>query len=310
MSNLHFGVFLLLLTGGFFYFKISPIKLVEEIIDVLTEKGHNSFKDQAKAIRYKKKKNPYWDLLASARKTLTINEKGSQFPKYCTLSCIGVLAGISFGILVNNPFMVPVLAVGLGTAPFAIIRLLSYGYQKNLNTELETTLSIITTAYSNQNDFVAAVSDNLTYIKNPMLKVFKEFIFEVDNVNPNVASAIENMQKKIENNTWKEWCEIAILCQENKTLRSAMNPIMTKFSDVKIVTEELSLALYEPLKQLITIALLLLAIPVLMYIVNKEWGILLFTSIPGKFVMALDVLVVFITLYAGILHSKPAEYKR
>ena len=68
--------------------------------------------------------------------------------------------------------------------------------------------------------------------------------------------------------------------------------------------------LYEPVKEFITMAILLVGNIPLMYFLNRNWyNTLMHTGI-GKLVLAICASVLFISMVAVIKLSKPVEYKR
>lgn len=299
---------LVFVAGCFIYFQISPMIMLDEIMGILSGR-RLTYKDQVKDRKRKKKRSTFVDIIASSKKTLIISDKGNQFPVYCIISFAGAIAGILLGSLLGNPYVMPVFAIGFAYTPFLIVRLLSYSYQRKLNAELETALSIITTAYQNNENFVAVVTENLHYIKHPIRKVFDEFVFQVE-INPSVATVVQAMSLKIVNDTWHEWCDTVTLCQSNKTLRSTLNPIINKFSDIRIVTEDLSYELYDPLKELVIMSSFLLLTPAFIFFASKEWYDLFMHTPVGQIIFAIDMAALFLCLHAGIIHSRPVEYRR
>lgn len=298
---------IIFISGCFIYFRINPITMVSEVIGLLTGR-RLTLKAQIQESKQKRRKNRLLDVIASSQQTLTISNKANQFPIYCTISGGGFVGGIILGALMNNPFAIPVLALGLAYLPFLIIRFLSYSYQRQLNGELETALSVITSAYQHNEDLIGVIADNVDYVKDPIREVFREFVFDVEDVNQGISNSIQIMKRKIQNTTWDQWCDTLILCQENKTMRSALTPIINRFSDVRIVSEDLAFALYDPLKELIIMSLFLIATPIFIYFASAEWFELLTTTTVGQIMIALNILVVFICLHAGIIHSKPVSY--
>lgn len=309
MEKLQILALVLFAVGVFTYFEMSPLKVMEEAITALSKK-RVTMKKIVKRDKKDEKMRDLVSMIVSAKNTLTITGKGDQFPIYCLIAAAGFVFGLFLGGLLNNQFATPVLAVGFAIAPFTIIRVLSYSYKKELNRELETTLSIITTSYLRQESFYKAVKENIEYLQGNMKDIFASFIYDVEELNRNIIDAIEDMSKKIENDTWHEWCDNVALCQGNRDLRSILPPIINKFSDVRSVTEDLSYALYGPVKELAVMCLILLGTIPGMYALNKSWYAALMDSTPGKIVLALDFMVIFIALNAGVRHSKPVEYKR
>jgi len=68
--------------------------------------------------------------------------------------------------------------------------------------------------------------------------------------------------------------------------------------------------MYEPLKEFITIALLLVGNIPLIYFLNKDWYSVLVNTDFGKGILTVCVLVLFISLAAVIRLTKPVEYRR
>ena len=77
-----------------------------------------------------------------------------------------------------------------------------------------------------------------------------------------------------------------IACQEDKTLKSTLQPIISKLSDMRNVTAELDYLMYEPLKEFITMALLLVANIPRIYFLNRNWHHVLVETAMGKGILA------------------------
>lgn len=85
---------------------------------------------------------------------------------------------------------------------------------------------------------------------------------------------------------------------------------MLKLSDIRAVGAELDYVFYEPVKEFITMAILLIGNIPLLYFLNRNWyETLMFSSI-GKLFLALTTLVLFISLGAVIKITRPIEYGR
>ena len=54
------------------------------------------------------------------------------------------------------------------------------------------------------------------------------------------------MKPKLDNYVFREWVDAAIACQDDKSLKSTLTPIIGKLSDMRIVAAELDYLLYEP----------------------------------------------------------------
>ena len=89
--------------------------------------------------------------------------------------------------------VVPVLAVGKKFVPYWFIRLTANHYKKNIAAELETALSIITTAYLCNEDIQTAVEENIDYLNPPVRSVVVEFLTRIKLVDPDVVAALQDM---------------------------------------------------------------------------------------------------------------------
>ena len=65
-------------------------------------------------------------------------------------------------------------------------------YQQNL----ETALSIITTAYLRNEDILTAVEENMNYLNPPVLSVFREFVSRIKLINPDVIASLQRDERK------------------------------------------------------------------------------------------------------------------
>lgn len=101
-----------------------------------------------------------------------------------------------------------------------------------------------------------------------------------------------------------------VACQDDYNLKNTLPPIVSKLSDMRVVSSELDLLIYEPVKEYITMVILLLGSIPLLYFLNKDWyETLMFTSF-GKVLLAISGTVVFISVAAVSKHIRPIEYKR
>ena len=101
-----------------------------------------------------------------------------------------------------------------------------------------------------------------------------------------------------------------IACQDDYNLKTTLPPIVAKLSDMRVVSAELDLLLFEPVKEYITMVILLLGSIPLMYFLNKDWyQTLMFTEF-GKVLLAICAGVIFLSVAAVAKHTRPIEYKR
>ncbi len=153
--------------------------------------------------------------------------------------------------------------------PFWYVRLTQSHFKKDISAELETALSIVTTAYLRNEDIVTAVEENIGYLNPPVLSVFKAFTYRIKMIDPDIVSALGAMRGQIDNAVFHEWCDAMISCQYDRSLKSTLTPIVTKLSDMRVVNGELENLVFEPRKEFISMQVLMLSNIPLLYFLNK-----------------------------------------
>lgn len=186
----------------------------------------------------------------------------------------------------------------------------SVNYRKAVTAELETALSIITTAYLRSEDLQTAVEENINYLNPPVQGVFRSFLTRIKHIDPDVNAALAELKSAIDNEVWREWCEALSACQYDHSMKSTLNPIVAKLSDMRIINGELENLVFAPRKEFISMAaLVVLNIP-LLYFLNKDWYAALMTTVPGKAVLAVCAAAIFLSFARVVKLTQPIEYRR
>ena len=309
MGLLNVIAFLGLVAGSFILLSLDPFEFAETIIKPFKNRK-TTLKSKVNEVIKNKKSKGLKLLIQETKEILEATNKGSSFSSLCIWSFALFVLGVMIAISLNNLFLVPVLAGGFSLLPFWYVKFTAIFYKKQLNAELETALSVITTSYMRSESIITAVDENKTYINPPVADVFKSFLMQTKLINSNIKMALENLKSKIDNGVFREWVDAVISCQEDKNLKTTLTPIVSKLSDMRIVSAELDYLLYEPMKEFITMTILLVGNIPLMYFLNKSWyQTLMFTAI-GKAILAICALVIFASLSAVIKITKPVEYRQ
>lgn len=309
MTLLKLIAFLGFVAGSFILLNLSPFEILEVIASKFKSKK-KSMKSKVKEATNKKKPKGIKLLIQQTKEILKITGKAEQFSTLCVTSFFLFVLGVIIAVSMNNFFLIPVLGAGFSLIPFWYIKFTANFFKKQLNAELETTLSVITTSYMRSESIITAVDENITYINPPVSDVFKSFLTQTRLINSNIKMALENLKSKTDNDVFHEWVDAVIACQNDKNLKNTLAPIVSKLSDMRIVGAELDYSLYEPMKEFITMTILLIGNIPLMYFLNKSWyETLMFTSF-GKVILAVCITVIFVSLAAVIKQTKPVEYRR
>lgn len=309
MTMLILIAFILLIAGSFILFEIKPSDFAQALALPFQKKSHSIRKKVIELTNPKKIKG-IKKLVFESKEVLRATNKEEMFTVVSVISVSFFILGIFFSITMSNLFLLPVLSVGMAILPFAYVMFLSNKWKKELNAELETALSIITTSYLRSEDILSAFEENINYINPPVADVFKGFLAQTKLINSNIKLAFENLKTKIDHEVFHEWCDALIACQDDKNMKVTLVPIVSKLSDMRVVSAELDYMLYEPMKEFITMAILLIGNIPLMYFLNRNWYNALMNTGIGKLILAICASVLFISMVVVIKLSKSIEYKR
>lgn len=281
----------------------------EDVFSKITNRP-KSIKDQIDEATNKKKKNIIIATIEEVKDIMRItgreNKTSAIFVSCGVLACVGAVIATIF----DNAFLVPVLAAGMMCIPVWYVKLTASHFKKDIADELETALSIISTAYIRNEDIVTAVEENVSDLNSPIREIFEEFVVQLKLIDSDVQKAIMTLKGKIENEVFHEWCDALSACQYDRSLKSTLTPIVAKLSDIKVVNSELELMLAEPRKEFIIMAILVVANIPLMWFLNKDWYLALTTTVIGKIVIAIDLLSIFVSAGFVVKLTKPIEFRR
>lgn len=300
--------FLLLCVAIVFLLGLTPERVTDDMMQFLSPK--QSLRDKVLIAKGKKKSRKLTAEILHIKEALDATGKGSQFTIACAASLLMLIAGCIVSVLLDNFFLIPVLAVAFASVPYFYVKNMISAYDRHVQEEIETALSIITTSYVRSDDILAAVQENITYLKPPVRGIFQSFLGDAMMISSDLKTALRNLKEKINNSVFEEWCDTLIACQDDRTLKDTLLPIVNKLTDVRIVNNELKTMLSEVKKEYWMMVFLVLANIPLLYVLNVNWFAALMYTTPGKIVLAICGVVIFVTALLMMKYTKPIEYKR
>lgn len=221
------------------------------------------------------------------------------------------VVGVLVALTMKNGYLVPVLASGLALLPFYYVKFTAGRFRRQVSTELETALSMVTTSYlRGRNTILRAIEENQPYLNPPVAEVFRSFLLQTKLINSNLKEALEQMKQGVDNAVFHEWVDAVIACQDDHNLKSTLPPIVAKLSDMRVVSAELDLLLAQPIREYITMVVLLFGSIPLLYFLNAEWYNTLMHTEFGRVLLAICGTVVFLSVAGVAKHTRPIEYKR
>lgn len=224
-------------------------------------------------------------------------------------SFLAAAGGLIVAILVDNWFLAVPFVIAGYLAPRWYIKATVASHKRQLNEELETALSIITTSYLRSEDITKAVRENLHYINEPMRSHFATFLSETQYVNANVTAALNNLKSKVPNNIFAEWCNALIMCQTNRDMKDVLQGIVQKFSSVRVVQANLDTIISEPrFEAFCMMGLVVGSIPLMKWL-NEDWYQSLMFTEPGKITIAIVACLIVFAISRIMNLSRPIEYE-
>ena len=298
----------LIIISLFLLFNLNTEQITSDIVSIITP--NDTLSEKAKNLRGGKHKHKLYRKLMSMKSALEVMGKEKQFTVVVCLSLVLFASGIVVSFLIDNVFLMPALSIALGLIPFFYVSsTLSY-YEKHTKEELETTLSIISTSYIRSDDIVSAVRENIPNIKPPLKQVFQSFEGEATAVSSNIKRALLNLKDKVDDEIFREWCDTLIQCQDDRTLKDTLIPIVAKLTDVRVVNNELKTMLAAARNEYWVMVELVVGNIPLLYLLNKDWFHTLLYTTGGKAVCGICGIVILITAMLMMKFTKPIEYKR
>lgn len=135
-----------MIAGLFMVLHVSPRELSDNLFSCLTA-APGSIRADINETTKRKKAGYLRREITEAQAVLAASGRADRFPMVCFTSLLCFALGACIAIAAGNAFLVPVLAVGLMLTPFWYVKLTAGSFKKDVAAELETALSVITTAY-------------------------------------------------------------------------------------------------------------------------------------------------------------------
>lgn len=308
MTFVYLICFLLLAVGAVLLLKLTPERITGDLMRFVSPK--QTLRDKVLTRKGKKKSRKITVELRRIKDALEQTGKGNQFAVACAASLLLMIVGCVIAIMIDNPFLVPVFAIAFAMIPFIYAKRTVAYYDNHVKEELETALSIITTSYVRTDDIVSAVKENIQYLKPPVKDIFACFVAENMMISSDVKQSIRHLKEKVNNSIFAEWCETLIACQDDRTLKDTLMPIVTKLTDVRIVNNEIKGMLSSARVEYYMMAGMVVGNIPLLYFLNKDWfNALMFTTL-GKLVLAICGLVIIVTAVLMLRFTKQIEYRK
>jgi len=297
-----------IIIGCFLVFKINLTDFTGYIFNRLLD-GPKGIREEILEETQRKKKTAFRREIEEVQSVLKATDREDTFPFLCTLSIVCFALGAACAAMLENVFLIPVAAIGCMFIPFWYIKLTATHLKKDVSSELETALSIITTAYLRSEDILTSVEENLEYLNPPVKNIFQDFVSRIRLIDPDLEAGLNELRTRIADDAFVEWVDALKSCLYDRSLKTTLTPIVAKLSDMRIVNSELEYMVTEPRKEFITMVALVVGNIPLLYFLNKAWYETLMHTAAGQIMLSITGAIIFVSMAHVIKLTKPIEYK-
>ena len=308
MTVVYLLCFLLIAIGSVLILGLTPERVSDDLMRFASPE--TTLREKVLTAKGKKKSSKLTASLNRIKDALESSGKGSQFTIACAASLGLMIIGCVVAVAIDNLLLIPVFAIAFALIPFAFAKRTINYYDNHVSDELETALSIITTSYVRSDDIVTAVKENVQYLKPPVRDIFACFVAENSMISANIKQSIKHLREKVKNSIFKEWCDTLIACQDDRTLKDTLMPVVAKLTDVRLANNEIKGLLFAARTEYFMMAGMVMANIPLLYVLNKDWYNALMYTMLGKIVMAICAGAILVTALLMLRYTKPIEYKK
>lgn len=218
MLWIQIAIFLLIVNG---LFTLLDVRF-NDFLHLLAPSKKSTLQDDVDVLLGKPAKGFFNRETLEVEQLLIATGREGRFNMVKRVSIMLFAIGAVVALLLNNPFLIPILGAGFAFAPVWYLRSTAASYKKHLNEELETAISVITTSYLRSGDLLKAVRENIPYLNPPVKSHFEAFITESEMLNANMISTINTLKMKIPNRIFHEWCNTLIQCQSDRSMKNTL----------------------------------------------------------------------------------------
>lgn len=296
---------ILMAFGIFMVMGITPAQITQDVMDLI--RPADKLRTAVSDVQARRKRGGFYWQLQRIRNTMEATGRGKLFPVMLT-AVVGLAAvGVMIALLLNNVWLIPSLSIGLGSIPFLYMGSAVSYYEDTVREELETALSIITNAYIRTDDIVVAVKENISFIKPPLRSVFERFVQD-SVVMPSTKEIIIRLRDRLDDQVFYEWCMTLLQCQDDRTLKENLNPVVSKLSDIRLVNTQIaSMLAAAKTEYYAMVAFIGVSVPLMGVMIPGSIEILTKTAV-GKFLVGVVAAVLLFTFFRMRKATKAVDF--
>jgi Flp pilus assembly protein TadB len=301
--------------GLFILFKINPFEPLgridyRKILNLKPKKKKVTAGEFVRTLEGKKRDNLISRSFRESKNSFALIGQESRYKRTLILSAVCGGGGFLVSLMLFGNFLLSIVfTVGFALIPQWAASFAVYRYTMRVNAALETSLSLITSAYMRHNDIVKAIKENSNHASQPVKGVLEKFVNTVTYFNPDIETAVLQMENDLDNTVFRQWCDTLILCQSDHTLKAGLMPIVSKITTLKKLQQENETQMTEPIRNII----IMICFPVLFIVFvafgMPEWYGYIAYTLPGHISLMLTAVVAFAGVNKAIKLSQPVDFK-
>ncbi len=287
------------------YFTLKFVNNGREIKPNKWRKVSNASINVRKELLAGKKVSRLEKMKADAEDTLRTSNAKLTWEQFEGVIILFAAIGVVIGVILHNILLCFVLGAMMSYIPVILLKLKQYRYSVYINEQLQSALNTVTTAYLKNDDINIAVKENLHRIDEPLNTIFREFVAANIFIDSDIVRNIRSMRSRIDNHFWYEWCDSLILCQSDRNVKYVLPTIVEEMSDVRNLQEEGNTLMMQIYKEFGLVAGMVVANIPFMKLLNSDWYGYLTHTLPGKIIVVITFIVIFISLGYVVKVNKP-----
>lgn len=255
--------------------------------------------------RKNKLKNYFLDIQIILSKMNKLKDYGKL--KLIAVACAA--AGFVVSAAVNNYFLAIVLVPVFFILPFAMVKTRYRKFNKMLEGELETAISLVTISYTRTESLVTSVQECLETLPPNARMYFEDFLTEVNFINANIDTALVNLKTKVENRIFQQWVDRLIVCQKDRSAINSLQSFANEFADNRNIQNELDAEAYSAKVEMFMMIGFVCLAPVVLFFLQREAFNHLMHDTIGKITVFLSLAACIFVYAMGSKISKPIVFR-
>lgn len=235
--------------------------------------------------------------------------KTNNYPRLRLISILFALVGLLAAIILDNLLLALIFVPIAALIPFEYVKYKYRKFNKTLEEELETALSMITISYNRTRSFVTSVDEVVGTLPPIVRTYFEDFLLEVTTINANIQTALINLKTRIENKTFQQWVDRVLVCQNDKDAIPSLQNYVNEFADNRNIQNELDSEVYSAKAEMYLMMVFVFVAPAILYFLQKDAFQHLMNDTVGKVTIFISLLLVVLVYFLCSKVAKPVKFR-